>query len=358
MRRNSIFATGLTTAVVGAVLFAPTAFATEDGEVWVPAQDTGRVFVVHGMGSVETITAPGLIINPHLVNFAPSGEYAYVSDVANGRLNIVRADDRQVVGGITSAQFGGGNDTHQAKPSPDGTVLLVARRFGSQTLFKVHADEAAESWTVDADKLNFAPLGKTPICTVFRPDGERAYVSLGPNGVAVVDVDTMDLVTSAGGGDGILDTEGAVACGMAPSKDGSTVFVTSNGGTITTPVGRLYRLNTATDTLTLDRNVPGTDIHFLDLSPNDKTAYATARGSEALKVIDLTGTAIGTVGLDATPSALNDQPDGVATKGNNVYVALKNSGKLAVVRGTQGTVTYLDLAAPSSNALPHVVVRP
>jgi DNA-binding beta-propeller fold protein YncE len=331
------------------VLFVQAGSAADEGggEVWAPAQDTGTLYVVHGMGSVEAVTAPGAIQNPHLINFSPSGDYAYVSDVGNGNLNVVRASHRAVLAPVT---FGTGTDTHQAKPSPDGSILLVARRAPGSTplLHKVLANEAAESWTVTGQTASFG--GKSPICTIFRDDGARAYVSLSGSGIAVVDVASMSVLNT-------LTTNGAVACGMVKSRDGSTVYVTSNGGA-GSPVGYFYRLSTATDTLSPPTPVSGTDVHFLGLSPNGKTAYATARGSEALKILDTAGTTIGTVLLDPTPGPLNDQPDGVAVKGDNVYVALKNAGKLAIVKGKQQTVDYLQLATASSNALPHVTVRP
>ena len=61
----------------------------------------------------------------------------------NGDLAILRADDRQIVQTLHL----GTTLTHQAKPSPDGSVLLVAQLF-SMTLIKVAADEAAASWQV------------------------------------------------------------------------------------------------------------------------------------------------------------------------------------------------------------------
>ena len=72
----------------------------------------------------------------------------------NGDLSILRADDRQVVQTLHL----GPTLTHQAKPSPDGSVLLVAQ-LASMSLIKVAADEAAESWQV-AGSLSFASLGE------------------------------------------------------------------------------------------------------------------------------------------------------------------------------------------------------
>jgi len=171
----------------------------DSGELWVTSQGTDRLFIVRGQGSsIETIPVPGL--GPHITAFSPLGEYAYVSGMRNGDLSILRADDRQVVQTLHL----GPTLTHQAKPSPDGSVLLVAQ-IASMTLIKVAADEAAESWQVIAS-LDFAALGR-PICSVFRDDGDRAYVSLLPSGIAIVDVPTMTYIDT-------LPTDGFVACGM------------------------------------------------------------------------------------------------------------------------------------------------
>jgi len=170
-----------------ASVVAGTAQQSDSGELWVTSQGTDRLFIVHGQGSsIETILVPG--IGPHIITFSPLGDYAYVSGMRNGDLSILRADDRQVVQTLHL----GPTQTHQAKPSPDGSVLLVAQ-LASMRLIKVAADEAAESWQAVAS-LSFAPLGKAPVCSVFRDDGARAYVSLRPSGIAIVDVPTMSHV--------------------------------------------------------------------------------------------------------------------------------------------------------------------
>ena len=316
-------------------------------ELWVPAQDTGKILLLRG-GRTESFDAPGVIQSPHGIEFSPNGAFAYVADVGNGKLHVVHANRRQVV---TSLSFEAGNDTHQGKPSPDGKTLLVARRAGSQTLFKVLADESSRSWTIAPERLAFGPT-LTPVCSVFRADGRRAYVSLAPRGIAVVDVASMTLVSTAGT-NGILPTEGGVACGMAESKDRRTVYVTSNGGG-----GHLYRLDTQTDTLTeLPYAIGVVDLHYPALTPNEKVLYATSRGNDQLKVFDLTGTRVETLSLDATPGS-GDQPDGVAVVGETVYVTLKAAGKLAILRAGQTDVRYVDLVPASNNAVLHVLRRP
>ena len=73
---------------------------------------------------------------------------------------------------------------------------------------------------------------------MFRDDGQRAYVSLRPDGIAIVDVPTMTVL-------GTLPTDGFVACGMIKSKQGRMVTVASSGGG-----GHITRLDTVSDTLT------------------------------------------------------------------------------------------------------------
>ena len=104
-----------------ASVLAETAQQPDSGELWVTSQGTDRLFIVHGEGSSIESPVPG--IGPHIVTFSPLGDYAYVAGMRNGDLSIFRADDRQVVQTLHL----GPTLTHQAKPSPDGSVLLVAQ---------------------------------------------------------------------------------------------------------------------------------------------------------------------------------------------------------------------------------------
>ena len=302
----------------------------DSGELWVTSQGTDRLFIVHGQGSsIETIPVPGL--GPHITTFSPLGDYAYVSGMRNGDLAILRADDRQVVHTLHL----GPTQTHQAKPSPDGSVLLVAQ-LATMTLIKVAADEAAENWQV-VGSLSFGSLGR-PICSVFRDDGERAYVSLLPSGIAIVDVSTMMHI-------GTLDTDGFVACGMIKSKRGRIVTVASSGGG-----GHLYRLDTTTDTLDDLGTLGAADWHSFNMSPNEKVGIGTSPHSDEIIVADLRGptaTLIAAVPLDPTPGTGNDEPDALSVRGNTLFVSLRASGQLAIVKRNQKEVRFLQLSPPA-----------
>jgi hypothetical protein len=321
--------------MLSASVVAPTARQSDSGELWVTSQGTDRLFIVHGQGSsIETIQVPG--IGPHITTFSPLGDYAYVSGMRNGDLSIFRADDRQVVQTLHL----GPTLTHQAKPSPDGSVLLVAQ-LASRSLIKVTADEAGESWQV-VGSLSFASLGKPPICSVFRDDGQRAYVSMLPNGIAIVDVPTMTHI-------GTLDTDGFVACGLIKSKRGRIVTVASSGGG-----GHIYRLDTETDTLTDAGTLGAADWHSFNISANEKVGFGSSPNSDEIILADLTApivTPIGALRLDPTPGIGNDQPDalggGETVRGNTLFVSLRASGQLAIVKVNQQTARFLQLSPPA-----------
>jgi sugar lactone lactonase YvrE len=302
----------------------------DSGEVWVTSQGTHRLFIVHGNGAlVETVLLP-TGAGPHLTTFSPLGDYAYVSGMGNGDLYVLRTDNRQIRAVLDLGPAG----THQARPSPDGSLLLVAQ-IPTKTLVKVAADEAAETWSV----VDALLLDKAPICSVFRDDGQRAYVSLLPDGIAVVDVPTMTLV-------GTLATDGFVACGMVKSKKGRFITLASSGGG-----GHLYRLDMAADTTLASLGTLGaSDWHSFTISTNEKTGIGSAPHADALVLADLTGPVavpLGIFPLDPTPGAENDQPDNMAVRGSTVFASLRASGKLAIANLLQGKVTYVDLADPA-----------
>jgi DNA-binding beta-propeller fold protein YncE len=318
---------------------------SEDGEIWVTAQNTNELKILLGMGGIETVVLPAGAA-PHTISFSPDGSYAYVSNIGNGDLIVVRADDRQIVATLDL----GATFTHVTKASPDGAVLLSANPI-TGILTKIAADEQAETWTPIAS-LGLEP-GRGPVCVAFRSDGQRAYASLfGPaGGIAIVDVPTMTLV-------GTLPTAGSVSgCGLVNSNDGRTIFLTSAGGT-----GHFYRLDTWSDTLTEDTSYGpiGIDLHALVVSANEKTAYITARGvADEIKVLNLNGNDVSTILIDPRPG-MADRPDGLARKGSNLYATVRYSGQVARIKLQTGSVEYIDVAPPATTgyAVHGIAVRP
>jgi hypothetical protein len=322
------------------------------GDVWVTSQGTDRLFVLRGNGAlIKTVPLPDGA-GPHITTFSPLGDFAYVSGMGNGDLFVFRADDRELIRTLHLGPV----LTHQAKSSPDGSILFVTQ-IASSEVIKVAVDEAAETWNVE-DKLDLAGFGVAPICTVFRDDGERAYVSLRPSGIAIVDVTTMDLIDT-------LETDGFVACGMIKSKKGRMVTVASSGGG-----GHIYRLDTVTDTLVDAGTLGAPDWHSFAVGPSEKLGLGSSPNSDEIVIVDLVSRVLcrgewcrpnrhlpvqeqlnarnlGTIALDPTPGVGNDQPDALAVRGNTVFVSLRASGQLAIIKANRGTVSFVQLAEPA-----------
>ncbi|MEX2211742.1 MAG: hypothetical protein WD689_08280 [Gaiellaceae bacterium] len=313
--------------------------ANDEREVWIAAQDSSAVTIMFSRGGMDRISLPAEQ-KPHTIEFSPSGRYAYLADVGSGHVVVVRTTDRAVVADLTF----GSTRSHQAKPSPNGLTVLVAVQAPSRELVKLVADEARERWSVSQARLTVPGI---PDCTVYRNDGRKAYVSLKPSGIVVVDVATMTL-------ERVLETEGEVACSLQKSRDGRTVFVGSNGGS-----GHVYVLDTRTDTLReLAFDLRATELHGLTLTTDSTTIFASSRGSDEIKVIDVRSGAVETVSVDATPGVA-DRPDMLVVRGGVVYVPLRATGKVARVSVARPrTVDYLEVAPPSSNAVHGMGVRP
>ena len=330
-------------AILLALALVTPAAANDSGEIWITAQNTSELKILSGNGHIETVALPAGA-EPHMINFSPDGSYAYVSNLGDGNLLVVRTQDRQIVTSINL----GPNWTHQTQPSPDGSILLSANPMTGM-LTKIAADEEAETWTPVAAVNVTAATGLGPVCTAFRPDGQRAYVSLFGPGIAVVDVPTMTVIRR-------IPLIGGIACGLASSKDGRTIFVISAGGT-----GHFYRLDTTTDTLTEDTGYGAiaVGIHGLITSANEKRAYITAPASEEVKVLNLNGNDVSTISLDWRPGVA-DLPDSFARKGSYLYVALRFGGQVARINTQTGEVDYLYIAPPATSgwALHGMAVRP
>lgn len=346
MRLRSVLAAALSLAAFAcgsAVSASPRPASpnpAERGELWTTLQAASKVIVLAGRRDQPTRTTIDLPegTGPHITTFSPDRRYAYVGGMGNGDLDVLGANTRQVVETVHLGPAG----THQAKASPDGSVLLAAQ-VATQTLIKVAADEAHERWSI-AGSLSFAQLGRAPVCTIFRDDGRRAYVSLNPTGLAIVDVVTMNLVD-------VLPVAGFIACGMVKAPDGRSVTIASGGGG-----GHIYRLDTATDRLTDMGALGAPDWHSFNVTADGKLGVGSVPSGDEVVFVDLTGSQARTaavLALHPTPGIGSDQPDAIGISGETAWVSLRRSGKLAVIDLVKrAVVTYLDLAPPANSINP------
>jgi DNA-binding beta-propeller fold protein YncE len=307
-------------------------------ELWVTSQGQDSVFVLSFPdGEILDRVALPATTQPHITTFSPDGSYAYVSGMGNGELVVLRADDRKIVGTLPLWPAG----VHQAKASPDGSTVLVSV-VASKTLVRLAADEAAETW-VENGSLSLGPIGKAPICTVFRNDGQQAYVSLQPSGIAIIDMPSLSIVD-------VLPTDGFIACGMIKTPDGSSVVIASSGGG-----GHIYTLDLTSDQL-LDRGTIGAaDWHSFNMTPDGALGFGTSPASDELVVVDLTTqpvTSKGTLHLSPLPGEGANQPDalggGDPIVSGVLPVSLRAAGQLAFVDVASLAVrSYLPIASPA-----------
>ena len=280
---------------------------------------------------------------PHIITFH-SGAFAYISGMGNGTLSIVDANSRQLVQTLTFAN----SLCHQGKVSPDGTTMLVAV-MSTQTLYKVAVDEANRSWT-SAGSVSFAQLGtgtNKPVCSLFRADSQRAYVSMMPSGIAIVDVPSMKILGTP------LATDGFVACGMIkPRADANHAVIAASGGG-----GHIYTLDMTTDTL-VDRGYLGgaRSWHSFNMTRDGKLGFGSSPLSDEVVTIDLTTqpvTQLGTILLQPVPGAGNNQPDafggGEAIVDGTLPVSLRAAGQVAFIDADEREIkTFIPIASPVS----------
>jgi DNA-binding beta-propeller fold protein YncE len=276
---------------------------------------------------------------PHIITFH-SGKYAYISGMGNGTLSIIDADSRQLVKTLNFAPA----LCHQGKVSPDGSTMLVSV-FSTRKLHKVAVDEDSHSW-VPLGSLDF-PAGKGPVCSVFRADSQRAYVSMMPSGIAVVDVPSMTILNT-------LPTDGFIACGMIkPDEDADHAVIAASGGG-----GHIYTLDMTNDTL-VDRGTLGAaSWHGFNMNRDATLGFGTSPLSDEVVAIDLTTqpvTKLGTIllqPLTRTGSTANNQPDalggGEVIVDGTLPVSLRAAGQLALIDADSLDIdSFVKIADPS-----------
>src|SRR5215207_8303582 len=158
-------------------------------ELWVTSQGSSVIFIrnFENLTPIDQFDLPAGA-GPHIVTFH-SPHFAYVGGMTDGKVYIIDAKTRHIAESFQLAP----TLVHQVKVSPDGATALVSiigssSIVGSRKVTKMFVDEANRAWSVGPSLDIGAATGKAPVCTVFSADSQRAFVSLLPSGIAVVDV--------------------------------------------------------------------------------------------------------------------------------------------------------------------------
>ena len=306
-------------------------------ELWVTSQGGNVLFIrnFEDLSPIDQISLPDGA-GPHIITFH-TPDFAYVGGMTDGNVYIIDANERKVVQTLKVAP----TLAHQVKVSPDGATAIVAI-IGAKKLTKLLVDEANRQWTVDASLDIGAAAGKSPVCTVFRADSKRAFVSLNPNGIAIVDVPTMTYL-------GQIATDGFIACGMIKQDDDHVVIATTGGG------GHIYTLDMNTETLT-DRGVLGAaSWHSFNMTADGTRGFGSSPFSDEVIIIDLTTTPVtnlGSIRFDQVAGVGNNQPDafggGEPIYGNVLPVGLRAAGNVALVNANNLKMrSFVNLMPPA-----------
>ena len=307
-------------------------------ELWVTSQGQNAIFIrnFEDLSPVDQINLPSGA-GPHIITFH-TPDFAYVGGMTDGNVYVIDADTRQVVQTLHVAP----TLAHQVKVSPDGATALVSI-IGTKTVTKILVDEANRSWSLGTSLDIGAATGKAPVCTVFRADSRRAFISLNPSGIAVVDVPTMTYLSQ-------IPTDGFIACGMIKADADHVVIATTGGG------GHIYTLDMTAETLT-DRGVLGAaSWHSFNMTADGTRGFGSSPLSDEVIVIDLTTTPVtnlGSILFDQVAGRGNNQPDafggGEAIYGNVLPVGLRAAGNVAIVDARNlelRTIVNLEPPAP------------
>jgi DNA-binding beta-propeller fold protein YncE len=352
LRKVAVAMSGVALLVVSAWAawhHLPIHAATLNNTAFVPSRPHKELWVTHQRDSAISILKfpAGVSLDefslpagtqPHIITFH-SGAFAYISGMGNGTLSVVDANSRQLVQTLTF----GPSLCHQGKVSPDGTTMLVSV-VSMQMLHKVAVDEANRSWA-PIGSVSFVPLGRKPVCTVFRADSQRAYVSMMPSGIAIVDVPSMTIL-------GTLATDGFVACGMIkPSPDADHAVVAAGGSG-----GHIYTLDMTNDAL-LDRGALGAaSWHGFNMTRDETLGFGTSPLSDEVVAIDLTTqpvTKLGAILLQPLPGTGNNQPDamgaGEVIVDGTLPVSLRAAGQVALIDADDLEIKkFIGITSPSA----------
>lgn len=307
-------------------------------ELWVTSQAGSVLFIrnFQDLSPIDQIALPAGA-GPHIITFH-TPDFAYVGGMTDGNVYVIDANTRQIVQTLNV----GPTLAHQVKVSPDGGTALVAI-IGTKMLTKLLVDEVNRHWSIDASLDLGAATGKAPVCSVFRADSKRAFVSLNPSGIAIVDVPTMSYV-------GEIATDGFIACGMIKQDADHVVIATTGGG------GHIYTLDMNAETL-IDRGVLGAaSWHSFNMTADGTRGFGSSPLSDEVIIIDLTTTPVtnlGSIRFDQVAGVGNNQPDafggGEVISGNVLPVGLRAAGNVALVNAHNLKVRALvNLAPPSA----------
>jgi YVTN family beta-propeller protein len=226
-----------------------------------PADKTADGIAVFNIAEGRVLRVIRGVSDPETVAVSRDGHRLYVASEDTGRLIVLDAE-----GGGVRAAIPVGGEPEGVAVSPDGALLYAT-------------SEADHSVTViEAGSLRVrarVPVGERPRNAVFTADSRRAFVPGESDGtITVIDVPANRAIGTAR-----LEGENIRPMGVALSRDGRSLFVTTGRGR------QLLRLDPATLRVT-GRVEVGDRPWGLALSPDGRFVFTANGPSDDVAMVD------------------------------------------------------------------------
>ncbi len=204
---------------------APQYVAARPGVALVTSPGTGSATLLVGR-PLRVVAVLHGFASPHVVEIAPGGRLAYVTDDARGTLSAIDLVRRRVIGTVAV-----GAQAHHMGVSPDGRRVWVALGEAARTIVTVDASDPAHPRVTGRFDPGFAAHD-----VAFSPDGRQVWISAG---------DGPDVTVFDGRDRRVL---GRIPVGPAPQHiafAGAVAYLTSGYGStieeVMTGSGRMIR---------------------------------------------------------------------------------------------------------------------
>jgi YVTN family beta-propeller protein len=240
---------------------SPAAGPGVDESTLPPADKVADGIAVFDVAAGRVLRVLRGISDPETVAVSPDGNSLYVASEDSGLLVVIDAHS----GAIRRTAAVGGEPEGVAV-SPDGGLVYVTSE----------EDHVAAVYSVGEGRVRARiPVGERPRNAVFSPDGRRAFIP-GENDASIT---AIDVAADRASRRGRIEGENARPMGIAVTRDGRHVFVTTGRGR------ELVRLDPATLEVT-GRVEVGDRPWGLALSPDGRFAYTANGPSNDVAMID------------------------------------------------------------------------
>lgn len=262
---------------------------------------------------IATVSLSGV---PVAVALTPDGQFAYVADVTNGRVRVVRLSDNTLE---TSITLGAGTDPSDVAVSADGTRLFVAQNTNNLATAGIAVINTSNNSLINTQRNLLTP-------TALAVSSGQVYIAQGDsNNVASIPENISNFDGSQLSNFSVTDAQD-----LAITPDGSSIYISiTNSNQV-----KKYRRSDAAFISTISVGNAPKD---LVITPDGSKVYVANKNSNTVSVIRTNDdTVISTVSVGRDPRGMSVSPDG-----SEIYVPNALDGTVSVIATASNTVTRI-----------------